>query len=144
MKEPSSSLTRWLGGALLLSLAFNGFLLTPRGKRSFKPGSERRFSVEAFETSTLSRPPETDAARFKQAFESHRDELAKRMEKAKLAREAVRAALSADPFNRAAVETAFVEQQNTSSALRQTVRSILLEAAEKMTRQGRTSLLDNP
>jgi hypothetical protein len=44
----------------LVSLAFNGFLLTPGGKRIFKPGLERRFSVESFETNTLSRLSENE------------------------------------------------------------------------------------
>ena len=139
-----SPVSRLLGIALLLSMALNGFLLTPGGKQLAKPDRQRRFSVEGFEERILARLPEADAPRFKAVLAPHRDELARRMEKAGLARDDLRLALDAEPFNRQAAEAAFAKQQSASAEFQQAARSVLLEAAEKLSREGRVRLVDKP
>ena len=142
--KPPSPLTLCLGGALALSLALNGFLLTPGGRQFFKPDRQRRFTVERFEERSASRLPAADAPRFKEVLARHRGELAKRMEKAEQARYDLRLALDAEPFRRADAEAAFAKQQSTAAELQQAIRAVLLEAAENLSREGRARLVDKP
>jgi len=136
-----SPLSRGLGVALLLSLSLNGFLLTPGGKRFFRPDRQNRYSVESFAERNLSRlPNEADALRFKEVLAQHRDELAKCLDKAVFARDDLRQTLNAESFDRPAVEAALAKQQSASAEFQQLVRAIMLDAAEKLSREGRASL----
>jgi hypothetical protein len=137
-------LNRYLGLALLLSLALNGFLLASGGKRPPKPERPRWLSVEDFAERTLSRLPEADAPRFKETLARHRDELADRLDRANQAREALRQAFEAEPYDRPAAEAAFAKKESAVAALRQTARTILLESAEALSREGRAHLIEKP
>ena len=128
---------RWLKIALAVSVAINLLFIGLAAGRVFGPGPFGRMG--AFERAAEALPP-AEADQFRQIMRQHRSRMADEFKAMRQAREDVRAALRAEPFDRTRLERALAEVRQRSEATQQSLHAALVEGAARMSPEGRERL----
>lgn len=128
---------RWLKIALAVSVVLNLLFIGLAAGRVFGPGPFGR--AWHFERAAEALPP-AEAEEFRATMRRHRSEMAEDFKAARRAREEVREALRAEPFDRARLERVLAEVRQRSDAAQQSVHAALVEAASRMSHEGRERL----
>jgi uncharacterized membrane protein len=127
---------------LLISLILNVFLLGWSAVCWFRPGHGRWLSVESLEQRFASRLPHPDADAFRKILDSHRADLAARMEDLRRSRDGVREVLAAEPFEPSRLKAALEDSQNVMDAFQAEFRSLILAVAPELSAEGRRRLFE--
>lgn len=148
MTMPDRSGRYLLIGSLALNLFFVGTIATLALRHTFAPAQQattERPRTAAGRIERLAAPlPAADAEKLRAAFrareaaaEAARDELNRAFER-------VQAALRAQPFNAAQLQTALTGVRTMRPAYEQIMQEIYLAAASAMSVEGRAKLADGP
>ena len=129
-------IARWL---LPVSLALNIFfvVLAVRHHPFWHPRPPDAGHIADFMTPGL---PPADAAILQQSFAAHAGAMDEARKAGQDFPEKIRAALTANPFDPAALQAALKEGQSGHQAMEDAMASALIEAATKMSPEGRTAL----
>ncbi len=146
-QHTSAPETRSRRGLLLWSLALNLFLICGIGayvaSSAFHHAGSFGQGGPAHQFETLaSRLPAADASVLRAEFDKRAKEIEDEHNAAHRARDAVRLALSAEPYNAEATRTAMAEAWAAHVRLNQVLQDVIASAAGKMTAQGRAKLAD--
>jgi uncharacterized membrane protein len=135
--------TKMLGGALLCSVALNLFLggmLISRIKSAHQAGAEPK--IERMIERMAASVSESDGQVLRTVFRSHQAEIAQRVAALRDAREEARKAFGAEPFNETGLEAAFAQQRQRRQAVHEAIHGVLVEAAPRLSAEGRRKLGD--
>lgn len=89
------------------------------------------------------RLPGPDGEKLRAAFSAHSKDLPEARNEMKAAWDAFRKALTADPYDAAAVEKSLVALDSSRAKLRKIMRETVVTAAAEMTPEGRKRLVDS-
>ena len=127
--------------ALTLSVAVNLFLLAViAAPHVFPPPPRERGEARVVER-ILRQLPEPDRPAFQAAHERHAPTLQRTFEAVRESRARMREALGSEPFDPAKFDRAVEDWRKTSDAARQAIHAMMLDAAPKMSSQGRVALV---
>ncbi len=130
---------KWLLGGFGLSLALNGLLIAllffqPGHHHGRHPGPDVR--VGRLEQHL--KPESREVLR--ETVESRRETLKREFDAVRDARDRIAAVLEKEPFDRAALETAFAEVERRQDAVHATVQQSFIEAAARLPVEERVKL----
>jgi uncharacterized membrane protein len=129
---------KWLLAGLGASLLINGLLaallLVHPGRHHHHDGPDLRMGRMGEHLSPAAR------AVIEETLEARRATLRREFQAMRAAREEVGEALRAEPFDRAALEAAFVRVRGRQDAIRATIQEGFAEAASKLPREERIKL----
>lgn len=131
--------TRWLALFLLISVGINLAVAGFWGSRMMGLGGPERGGERFVERVTRDMPKES-ADRVRAAMAAQRPVMARNMEEMRRAREDVRAALTAEPFDKARLEAAFAKVRRTADAMQDGVHAGVLAVAQDLGPQERARL----
>ena len=141
---------RWMSAraqsiALLVSLAVNLLLVSAIVTYAVR-GHDRggRDRMAAGIERMAGRLPEADATRLRAAYQAHVEEFKAAREDIRRLREAVRAALHAEPFDPKALDQATENLARRRAAMDHAFMTLISSAVVQMSPQGRAKLLDRP
>lgn len=131
---------RWVGWALLASLALNLFLAGAIGVRfwreHWRDGSER--AMMAGPTARLAAVlPESGREKMKAALDAKQREMRERGREFRRTRSEAMQALSAEPFDRARATAAFAEARRKADAISELMQDAMIEAGAGLTAEER-------
>lgn len=129
---------------LVLSLALNLFLAAALAAPHVLPPPPGRDREARIVERIVERLPAEDRPVFRDAHARHADKLKSEFQAWRQARADARAALAAEPLDAAALERALAESRRASEAIQATMHAVTLEAAPKMSPEGRRGLLPGP
>ena len=139
-------LTRPLGSRWLLlgSLALNLFFIGAAIAMTVRAPEPRRWDPDVFVrvervTAAL---PSADAALVRTAMASHHDAIAAAQNKFHVARDEIRAALRADPFNVDAMRAAMAKTRAARLEFDQVIQGVFADLAPQLSSAGRHTLAD--
>lgn len=134
--------SRWVGWALVASLALNLFLAGVIGARfwreHWRDGPERA-SFGAFGPMgrIAGALPEAGRAKVKAAMEARQQEMRERSREFRRARTEAMQALSAEAYDRGRAEAAFAESRRRADAMSEVVHATMIEASSQLTPEER-------
>lgn len=128
---------RWLKIALAVSVVLNLLFIGLAAGRIFGPGPFGR--AWHLDRAAEALPP-AEADEFRAIMRRHRSEMAEQFKAARRAREQVREVLRAEPFDRARLERELAEVRQRSDAMQRSLHAALVEAASRMSPEGRERL----
>lgn len=126
---------------LTLSLALNLFLIAVLAAPHLLPAPPRAPGETRIAERIARRLPEADRPAFRAAHERHEATLRRTFEAMRESRTRMREALSAEPFDAAKFGRAVDDWRQTSDAAQQAMHAMILDAAPKMSAQGRVDLV---
>ena len=132
-----------LGGALLLSLAVNLFLggmFLSRLPSHHQGGSEPK--VERIIERMAATLPEADGRTLREVYRVHQADFEQLVAELQRSRDEVRRVLTTDPFDQAALQTAFAQQRQRRQAIHEAIHGMLVEGAPRLSPEGRRKLAD--
>ena len=139
---------RWMSAraqsiTMLVSLAINLLLVSAIGAHALR-GHDRigRDRMAAGIERMASRLPDTDAAKLRAAYQAHVAEFQAAREDIRKLREAVRAALHAQPFDPKALDQATENLATRRAAMDRAFMGLISSAVVQMSPEGRARLLD--
>lgn len=149
---------KWLLGLLVVSLGINLFLGSMiLGRHFFRPHPDRFAERAERAVPAADRPlrnitqrmfaalPDNERPALEAALAEQRSALSQASRANREAREKVRDALAADPYDPAAVDRAFAELRTRTEEVQRAMHGAISSAAAKMTPEGRKRLADwNP
>ena len=138
MDNPSGP-RRGLMPALVVSLVINlAFVGLFAGHYIFRPGHGHGvdFAIDRI----LHSMPKEARAPVRAVLEAHRPQVAAKIAELRKARHDVRAALTADPFDRAKLDAAFAEVQSASMAMQADLHTVVADAVSKLDPEARHKL----
>lgn len=130
--------------ALTLSLALNLFLLAVLAAPYVFPSPPRQRGEARMAERIVQRLPEADRPIFRSAHERHAATLQRTFQAVREARAQMRDALGAEPFDPAKFDQAVRTWRQTSDAAQQAIHAMMLDAAPRMSVEGRVALLPGP
>ena len=137
---------RWVGWALMASLALNLFLGGVIGVRfwreHWRDGPERMAGQLGPTARLAAAFPESGREKVKAALDAKQQELRDRGREFRRTRAEALQVLSAEPFDRAKVTAAFAEARRTADAMSMIAQDAIIEAGEKLTSEERKALRD--
>lgn len=141
---------RWMSAraqsiALLVSVAVNLLLVSAIGTYALR-GQDRfgRDRMAAGIERMASRLPDADAAKLRSAYQAHAAEFSAAREDVRKLREAVRAALRAQPFDPKALDQATENLASRRAAMDRAFMTLISSAVVQMSPEGRARLLNRP
>ncbi|HDO33766.1 MAG TPA: periplasmic heavy metal sensor [Chromatiales bacterium] len=135
------AMSRMVVAALIASLVLNvglAAMLTARWNGPSAPPSRHR--PEAFMERLVARLPVGERATLRAAIRAYGPQITARYRALRAARDRVRHAFDAQPFDRAALETAFAETRTHMAALQAAVQAAIADAAGKLSPAARHDL----
>jgi Spy/CpxP family protein refolding chaperone len=123
--------TRWLSLFLLVSVAINLAVAGFMGSRMMGWGGPGRGGDRFVERVTRDMPPEA-ASRVRAALAAQRPAMNRNIEEMRRAREEVRAALTAEPFDRSKLEAAFANVRRIGDAMQDSMHAGVLSVAQDL------------
>lgn len=134
--------SRWIGWALVASLALNLFLAGVIGVRFWREhwrGPPERAMAGAFGPMgrIAGAMPESSRAKVKALMETRQQEVRERGREYRRARTEAMQALSADAFDRSRAEAAFAEARRRADAMSEGVHAAMIEASSQLTPEER-------
>ena len=130
--------------ALTLSLALNLFLLAVLAAPHVIPSPPRERGEARMAERIAKRLPEADRPIFRSAHERHAGTLQRTFQAVRDSRQQMREALGEEPFDPAKFDQAVRNWRQTSDAAQQAIYAMMLDAAPKLSREGRVALLPGP
>lgn len=130
--------------ALFVSIAVNVLLISAVATQALTTSDfrGRGRSAESRVERLAKHLPTSDADKLRKAFAAHAGELPAARAELKASREAVRAALRAEPFDPARLEKTLAAMDASRAHMKQILRAALVSAASEMSADGRARLAD--
>ncbi|MBM3545343.1 MAG: periplasmic heavy metal sensor [Alphaproteobacteria bacterium] len=129
---------RWVGWALIVSLALNLFLGAVVGMRYWR---EHQRSSERAMMGPMGRIaaglPESGRAKVKAVMEGRQAQIREQSREFRRARSEAMQTLAAEPFDKAKAEAAFVEARRRANAMSELMQSTMIEASAQLTPEER-------
>lgn len=130
--------SRWVGWALVASLALNLFLAGVIGVRfwreHWREGPERAMAGAFGPMGRIAGSlPESGRAKMKAVMETRQQAMRERSREYRRARSEAMQALSADAFDRSRAEAAFAEARRRADAMSEGVHAAMIEASSQLT-----------
>jgi len=139
--NPAGARRRWLMPVLVVSLIVNvAFIGLFAGHYIFRPG--RGHPVDFAMHRLIHGMPKEARDPVRAEMETRRPQVAAKIAELRKARQDVRAALAADPFDRARLDAAFAEVQTSSAAVQAELHSAVADAVAKLPPDARQRLAD--
>ena len=142
-----SRATKWLALALLLSLGLNLFLGGLAAGRFFGPHHRSFARMEAsdrpgqeFFRRLIGRVPAEHRGTFEDVLNAKRPDMDRASQTLRDSRLKVREAVRAEPFDKAKLESAFVEVRERNMALQKSVHEAMVEAVQQLPAEARRQL----
>ncbi len=142
-----SRAAKWLALALLLSLALNLFLGGLIAGRYFGPHHRSFARMEAsdrpgqdFFRRLIGRVPAEHRGMFEDVLNAKRTDMDRASQALRESRLKVREAVRAEPFDKARLDTVFVEVRERNMALQKSVHEAMVEAVQKLPAETRRQI----
>lgn len=133
--------------SLLVSLALNLLLIAVIGVWVARPmfrGPPQTPEFGRVVERIAHRVSGSDASALRGAYQSHRDEIVELAGNVRSARERVRAALRADPYDAAVVSAAMADLRTARTTMESAIQGVIQESAAGMSADGRRTLAHGP
>ncbi|MSP49767.1 MAG: periplasmic heavy metal sensor [Alphaproteobacteria bacterium] len=124
---------RWVGWALIASLALNLFLAGVVGVRYWR----EHWQPERAMMGPMGRIAGSGRAKVKAVMDARQQEIREHSREFRQARGDAMQALAAEPFDKARVDAAFIEARRRANAMSETMQSAMIEASAQLTAEER-------
>lgn len=133
--------SRWVGWALVASLALNLFLAGAIGVRywreTWRGGPERTVGAYGPMGRIAGAMPESGRAKVKAVMDARQQELRERSREFRRSRTEALQALSAEAYDRGRAEAAFADARRRADAMSEIVHATMIEASSQLTAEER-------
>lgn len=136
--RPGGRIRIFLAVSIALNLFLAGMMIAWQMRPSPPPGPWFERMIQRMSADL----PPADRDILLSSYETRRQELDRMDKEAQAAREKVRAAMRAQPYDPAALEAAMAAARDVREPVIKTVEQAIVEAAAKMSPEGRTKLAD--
>jgi len=130
--------SRWVGWALILSLALNLFLGAVVGMRYWR---EHQREAERATMGAMGRItaglPESGRAKVRAVMEGRQSQIREHRREFRRARNEAMQTLAAEPFDKIKAEAAFVEARRRANAMSELMQSTMIEASAQLSAEER-------